>query len=114
MYMKNNSPATKEEMKDLLVEFANDFLIPAMSDMMDGKIDGLRTEMKSENVKLEHNLKTYIDRKLSDYTTDIFKRLEKESQKDKDYKQKVIEILKKNKIGTGEDIAFLQGFVNAL
>jgi hypothetical protein len=84
----------------VLLEFTNDFLIPAMSDMV-----------KSANAEQEYNLKVYVDGKLADYTSDIFKRLDKKYQTDKNFKEKVVEILKRNNMASSEEIAFLEGLV---
>ena len=53
----------------------------------------------------------YVDEKLDYYTTDIFKRLDKKYQKEKQFKEKIVELFKKHKIGSSEDLAFLDGLV---
>jgi hypothetical protein len=46
---------------------------------------------------------------LANYTSDIFIRLDQKYQKEVLFKAKVVELFKKHSIGSGEDIAFLQG-----
>lgn len=112
MYYRNmNTPHTyqKEELDKpvtlgVLLEFTDELLIPKMSELMDEKI-------KVGNASLEHNLKSYIDDKLADYTSDIFKRLDKKYDKDRQFKNKVVELLRTHNIGTTEDLAYLEGLV---
>ncbi|MEK7532731.1 MAG: hypothetical protein AAB579_03985 [Patescibacteria group bacterium] len=47
-----------------------------------------------------------------DHTAELFERLDAKSQKEKQFKGKVIEIFKKNNFGTPEDIAFLEGLAS--
>jgi len=56
-----------------------------------------------------HELKDYIDTKLADYTSDIFKRLEQRFQRDREFKHHVVKLLRKHRIGTAEEVAFLEG-----
>ncbi len=105
----------------VLLEYTDDFLIPKISDIMDEKfksrdekINNLENGLKNLDNKVskfEYNLKVYIDEKLSDYTSDIFKRLEKKQQKDSQFKEKVVELFKKHHIGSPEELAFLHGLV---
>ncbi len=110
-----------------LLEYTDEFLIPKMSDLMDEKLDTVKNELKVEMTqmrqdmsqmskefnsdlgKVNHDLKVYIDERMGTYTSEIFIRLDKKYQKEKDFKQKVVEIFKKNNLGTPEDIAFLEG-----
>jgi len=68
-------------------------------------------KINSATGKLEHNLKSYIDDKLAEYTSDIFKRLDKKYEKDQKFKNKVVELLRNHHIGTTEDIAYLEGLI---
>lgn len=90
----------------ILFEFTDEVLLPRLSEVIDNRID---EKLKPELTKLEHNLKSYIDDKLADYTSDIFKRLEKRDIKEKEFKRKVVELFKRHDIGTTEDLAFLDG-----
>jgi hypothetical protein len=91
----------------LLLEYTDEFLIPRLSDVIDDKI-------KTANAGQESRIKSYMDDKLADYTSDIFRRLDKKYKKEKQFKEKVVELFKKHKIGTGEDISFLEGYIQAI
>lgn len=82
----------------MLLEYIDTFLIPKMGEMI-----------KENNAILEHNLKDYIDRKLSEYHTDLFKKLDEARRRDTQFKEKVIEIFRRQKIGSTEEIAYLEG-----
>jgi len=96
----------------VLLEYTDEFLIPKICEIMDDKLKVERNETKGAMAKLEHNLKSYIDDKLGEYTSDIFRRLDKKYQKDRQFKVKVVELFKKHNIGTKEDLAFLEGVVS--
>ncbi|MBI5729433.1 MAG: hypothetical protein HY983_04325 [Candidatus Magasanikbacteria bacterium] len=49
--------------------------------------------------EINYDLRVYIDEKLSDYTSDIFKRLDKKYKQDVQFKEKVVELFSKHKIG---------------
>ena len=103
----------------LMLEYTDEFLIPKIGEVVDEKINMSITKLEQNinekinisHAKLEHNLKDYIDRKGSQYMTDAFQKMEKTFQKDKAYKEKLISLLKKYKIGTNTDWAYLDGLV---
>ena len=101
-----DKPVTTGVLMDTLLEFTHEFFIPAISDVVDEKI-------KLNNAQQENSLKTYIDRKLADHTSELFKRLDKRYQQEKAFKEKVVDLFKKHHIGSPEDIAFLDGMVQA-
>ena len=103
-YAQKRNDLDKPVTMGLLLEFTDEFLIPRFSELMDLKL-------KEANGQLEYNLKTYIDAKMADYTSDIFKRLEKRTIKDKEFKSRIVEILKRNKLAKDEELSFLQGLV---
>ena len=47
-----------------------------------------------------------------DHTAELFERLDAKHQKEKQFKEKVIEVFKRNNLGTPEDIAFLEGLAS--
>lgn len=97
----------------LLLEFTEDILIPRLSEAMDEKIKASE-ERTNKNVKAtEHNLKSYIDRKSTETTDEVFRRLEKKYGNDKAFREKVVQVLKKHKIGTAEDFAYFEGILAA-
>lgn len=105
---KNQGDMDKVVTLGLLLQYTDEFLIPTMSDLIDQKLD---EKFKVNNAQLEHNLKSYIDDKLADQLSEIFKRWDKAYEREKDFKRKLIELFKKHNIGDGEDWAFLEGFV---
>lgn len=118
-FTKKRSDLAKPVTLGLLLEYTDDFLLPKISDIMDEKIqkNNVKFEYNFNKLernfsKLEYNLKSYIDDKLADYTSDIFKRLDKKYQHDKKFKEKIVELLKKHHIGTEVDLAYLEGLVS--
>jgi len=119
-YAKKQSDLDRPVTLGLLLEFTDEFLIPRFSELMDQRIDekvpkifDARFDAKigPALAKLEYNLKTYIDDKMADYTSDIFKRLEKRTIKDREFKSRIVDILKRNKLAKDEELSFLQGLV---
>ncbi len=88
----------------VLLEFTDEFLIPKMGELMDEKI-------KIWNASLDHSLKSYIDDKLANYTSDIFKRLDKKYERERQFRSKIVELFRAHNIGKPEDIAYLEGLV---
>jgi hypothetical protein len=116
-YQKSQSELEKPVTLGLLLEFTDEVLLPKMSELIQvtvkeeitGAEHRLKSHIREEIAGVEHRMKTYIDRKLSDHTADLFKRLDERYQKDKQFKQKVVELLRRHNIGASEDIAFLEG-----
>lgn len=99
---KNSAELEKPVTLGVLLQFTDEFLIPRMAEMV-----------KEESNRLEHSLKDYIDRKLTDHTAQLFKRLEERDKKDRAFKEKILELLKKHNIGDTEDLAYLEGIIHA-
>ena len=78
---------------------------------VDKRFDDIEKRMatKKDLAKLDHDLKDHIDRKISEYNTDLFKKLEEKYQIDKHYKKRIVELFKANQIGSPEDLAYLEG-----
>ncbi len=120
---KNKEDLDKVVTLGVLLEFTDDFLIPKMGEMMDEKIEkGLqafevRFEAKMDGKintatgKLNHDLKEFITEKQADTVSEIFERLDRKYQKEKQFKEKVLELFKKHNIGSSEDLAYLEGLV---
>ncbi|OGH71659.1 MAG: hypothetical protein A2921_04710 [Candidatus Magasanikbacteria bacterium RIFCSPLOWO2_01_FULL_43_20b] len=105
--MENNSKLNETDWEKpvtygQLLEYTDSFLLPRIN-------EAISLVVKDANANLENRLKSYIDDKLADYTSDIFKRLEKKDIKEKEFKRKVVELFKRHDIGTTEDLAFLDG-----
>ncbi len=117
----NKSDFKKEDLDKVvtlgvLLEYTDEFLIPRFADVVKEIVPSIIKELvppmiKEANGQLTHELKVYIDEKLADYSSDIFKRLDKKYEKEKQFKEKVVQLFKKHKIGSPEDVAFLEGLV---
>ncbi|MFA5813397.1 MAG: hypothetical protein WC862_02695 [Patescibacteria group bacterium] len=86
----------------ILLEYTDEFLIPRFSELMDDKI-------KEANAKQTHEIKSYLDNRLADHTAELFSRLDRKYQSEKQFREKVVELFRKHQIGTTEDIAYLAG-----
>ncbi len=116
------------------MEYTEEVLIPRMADLMDDKLEkgfqsferrfekkmdekfknGFESFEKKMDLKFarqNYEIKEYVDKKLSNYTDKIFKKLDKKYEQEKQFRSKVVELFKKNKIGTAEDWAYLDGMV---
>ncbi len=134
MMAKNKKDIKKEELDkvvtlSVLFEFTDQVLIPRMADLMDVKInenlgvfkeeinekfEGFEKKMNKKFANHEYNMKTYIDEKLADYTSEIFSRLAKKEKKESDFRKTVVNILKKHNIGTEKELAYLKGLAEAI
>lgn len=91
-----------------IVRFIKDHAASQESvDRLEKRVDKVEQRISEVN----HDLKVYIDDKLADYTSDIFRRLDKKYKKDSEFKAKVVDLFSKHKIGTPEELAFLRGLV---
>lgn len=88
----------------VLLEYTDEFLLPRMEERV-------REVVKEEIGQSEYRMKDYIDRKLTDHTTELFKKLEQKFQTERQFKERVVDIFKRNNLATAEDIAFLDGLV---
>ncbi|MFA4831669.1 MAG: hypothetical protein WC618_05930 [Patescibacteria group bacterium] len=106
-------PVTVGVLMDTLVEFADQVLLPRFEKTVDQKIgiaNAQQTqEMKTANAQQTHELKSYIDDKLAVHTAELFSRLDRKYQSEKQFREKVVELFRKHQIGTTEDIAYLAG-----
>lgn len=82
----NNQPITKKQLTETLGEFTENVLLPAVSSMMDEKIQNLVT-------------KDYLDEKLTDLKGDLTVLMRKEDRK----LGALIELLKNKKIISDDD-----------
>ena len=103
--LKHKEELDKVVTMGVLLEFTDEFLMPKVFDA----ISASEKRMMLEMGKLNHDLKVYIDEKLGSYTSDIFTRLDKKYAKEKQFKDKLLEVLKKHNIGSAEDMAYLEG-----
>ncbi len=120
--MAKNKKKSKEELSrpvtlGVLLQFTEEVLMPSIGKMfndfeikMDKKMDA---KLKTSFAKHTYEMKSYFDDKLADSTSDIFKRLDKKYEKDKQFKSRVVDVFRRSNIGTVEDIAYLQGMLDA-
>ncbi|PIT94162.1 hypothetical protein COU00_00605 [Candidatus Falkowbacteria bacterium CG10_big_fil_rev_8_21_14_0_10_43_11] len=129
-----NNPVTKKELVEVLGTFTEDVLLPAMEHIMDEKIDTKLSqhthEMKAyidsklsdqkgdiiEYIKGEHTdeMKRYIDStldsKLADQKGDIISVVKGDRERDKSWKLKNLDILKRNKLANPKELELLADF----
>lgn len=119
-FVKSEEDLNKAITLGVLLEYTDEFLIPKMSELMDEKIvaseQRIGERMNDRIGKLEYDLKSYVDQKLdeklSEHTLALFKKLDSRFERERQFKEKVIELFKKNNFGTPEDIAFLEGLAS--
>ena len=107
--------ATKELNKvvtlGVLLEYTDSFLLPRMSDIIEKKLENaisglkkemaeMRVEFKKDLAAMKYDLKDYVDHKLANQTSDIFKRLNKryEATEESDQKFKLKQSTSLNKV----------------
>ena len=108
---KNEEELAKPVTFGILLEYTEEVLIPRFSDVVDDKIKESEERMDKKFAKYNYELKDYIDRKLTDHTTELFRRLDARYDNDKKFKSKVLEILRRNNFASSEELAFLEGLV---
>lgn len=108
---KNEEELAKPVTLGILLEYTEEVLIPRFSDVVDDKIKESEERIDQKFAKYNHELKDYIDRKLTDHTTELFRRLDARYDNDKKFKSKVLEILRRNNFASSEELAFLEGLV---
>ena len=122
--MTQKTPTIKKQMLEVMIEYTETFLIPLLDDRFDTfrnefrhelkeEIGSLRHELKEEIGSLRHELKDYVDKKLADQTSDIFRRLDRRDQKNIKFKQKVVTVFKDNDLASSKDLTYLVGLANA-
>lgn len=97
--------AVDELMMPKMLEAFDQVLLPALGEMLDKQF----AEIDKRFSKQENVLKDYIDRKFTDHTAEMIKRLDKRFEQEHKFHEKVIALFKKHNIGDREDIAFLEG-----
>ncbi|MBD3311471.1 MAG: hypothetical protein GF349_03175 [Candidatus Magasanikbacteria bacterium] len=128
-YIKDNKKESRNESDlnravtlEVLLEYTDQFLIPKISDLIDDRFEQIdkRFDMVDDRFEQidkrfytqEHDLKSYIDDKLADQTSEIFKRLDRSQKREKEFKKKQIELFKQYEIGSKEDIVFLENLIS--
>ncbi len=57
--------------------------------------------------------KEYVGDKIADAIVEIFNRLDRKGVKEKEFKSRIIGIIKRNNLASKEDIAYLEGLVQS-
>lgn len=105
-FLQKHGGADKPATVGVVVEAVDELMMPKMLEAFDQVLLPAFTQLLAQQ---ENRLKDYIDRKLTDHTAELFKRLDEKYQKEKQFHEKVIDLFKKHKIGGPEDIAYLEG-----
>lgn len=104
-----------------LGKFTEQVLLPAIKTIVEDSFKGeafkaaFRTEFKKsyaeESGKLKHELKDYIDEKLSNTKGDIIYYIKngKERERDKNWKDRATEIFENNKLAEPQELQELRG-----
>ncbi len=104
-----SAPLTVEVLMETLAEFNEGVIAPqfrAMEERMEMRI----TKRIGES---EHRVLDYIDRRNGGQTAEMFRRLDKRYEDDRQFKTRIVTLFKKHKIGNTEDIAFFEGYLAA-
>lgn len=110
-FPKNQEELSKTVTLGVLLEYTDEFLMPKMQEMIDGSEQRMTNTINGAIAKSENRMMDYIDRRLTDHTAELFRKLEQKFQTERQFKDKVVELFKRHSIGTSEDIAFLDGLV---
>ncbi|MDP2830544.1 MAG: hypothetical protein Q8O21_00580 [bacterium] len=96
----NQNPLTISD----LAEFTEEVLLPAVENIVDQKLD-------KRLAKQTHDMKNYIDSKLTETKGDIISYIKGDKERDKSWKIKVINILKRQKLAKPEEIRILSDLI---
>lgn len=92
----NQKPLTLDE----LGEFTEDILLPAIENIVEEKVD---TAIE----KHRHEMKAYIDDKMGETKGDIISYIKGDQERDKSWKVKVVNILKRERIAKPQELKIL-------
>ena len=121
----NDAPFDKQEATKLvtvgvLAEYTAKFLLPKIEELFEENnkkifkeiFKEMSNQFEENNKKLSgqitYDLKTYVDEKLNKQTEEIFMRLEKRFDRDKSFKEKLIEILRAHRVGSLDEMVALE------
>lgn len=75
-------------------------------DKIEGKVDNLDATLKNQ-----YPDKSYLTDKLADLAAEIGARIDRKKEQDRKFKEKMIEILKRNSLAKEEEILFLKNLI---
>jgi len=87
-----------------LAEFTKEVLLPAVGRILDDKLDVRFGEFK-------HEMKDYIDSKMAETKGDIISFMKGDQSRDKNWKMKVVNILKRQKLAKPDEIRILTDLI---
>ncbi|MFH0956147.1 MAG: hypothetical protein V1801_02980 [Candidatus Falkowbacteria bacterium] len=112
---EKNKPLIKADLDNLynrldksfdlkLGKFTEEVILPAVENIVDQKLD-------SKFGKHTHEMKSYIDSKLAETKGDIISFMQGDQERDKNWKYKIINILKREKLAKPEEIKILANLI---
>jgi hypothetical protein len=114
----------KEKFKPLTIEdlgnFTEQVLLPAMENLLEEKLDKkleekldkkLEEKLDKKFAKHTHDMKDYIDSKLASTKGDIISFIKGDAERDKNWKSKVVQILKRSKLAKVDEIKILSDLI---
>jgi hypothetical protein len=114
MENNNNNSVTKKELVEVLGTFAEDVLLPAVENMMDSKLgehtNKMENMMDQKLAKHTHEMKDYIDSKLAEQKGDIIFYIKGDKERDSNWKLKILDVLKRNKLVNPRELELLENF----
>lgn len=87
-----------------LGKFTEEVILPAVENIMDQKLD-------SKLGKFNHEMKNHIDSKLTETKGDIISFMKGDQERDKNWKYKIINILKREKLAKPEEVKILSNLI---
>lgn len=112
---KLNQPLTFGQ----LAEFTEKTILPAVADIVDKtveekletkleeKLEKLETRLEKKFAVFRNEIKDYFDRKLAETKGDIIAVIKGDRERDRTFKIKLLEIVKRNKLANPKELEFL-------
>lgn len=94
--IKESATEVKESVKHMFGEYTEEILVPAV-----------RNIVQEENGESKTELKDYIDEKIGSLRGDLISVLRGEHERDHNFKIKILEIIRRNKLAPDEELVFL-------
>jgi len=99
--------------KTELAEFTEETLLPAVEKIVDDKLEEkLENKLNAKFGEFKHEIKSYIDDKLADTKGDIIAVIKGEKERDRSFKEKVVEIFKRNKLADRKEAELLESLIH--
>ena len=95
--------------KTELAEFTEETLLPAVERIVEDKLEN---KLNAKFGEFRHEIKSYIDDKLADTKGDIIAVIKGEKERDRSFKEKVVEIFKRNKLTDKKETELLESLIH--